>query len=160
VPIRAPLDTFCNWCYKNHLLAYLHNIIVYSECVNTLLTVSSDVTLEPVNIAAIVDQNVIFTCATHKPGQVRWDYYKDRLLQHYTIWNGLTVRQPVGDPPDTPLFHVNKYQFKNETRCDLTINKVALRDAGWIACSRAGSNTLFVSSLTVLGESQLIIAFC
>jgi len=115
--------------------------------------VLSDVTLEPVNIAAIVGQNVTFTCATSEPGKVRWDYFKARWLQSYVIWNGLTVRQPTGDPPDTPLFHVNEYQCKNETRCDLTINKVAMRDAGWIDCREASSLRVFGASLTVLGES-------
>jgi len=101
----------------------------------------SDVTLEPVNIAAIVGQNVAFTCATSEPGKVRWEYFKKRGRQSSVIWNGLTVRQPVGDPPDTPLFHVNDYQCENETRCDLTINKVTMRDAGLIACSNTHSLT-------------------
>ena len=119
----------------------------------TTATVSSYVNVKPVNIAAVTGSKVTFSCSSsNHEVRVRWDYYKLTATKSVTIWNGKTVIMQQGDP-DIPLFGLNTTQCTTSNHCDLMIEKVKTLDAGWIACSEAGSNDWSAASLTVLGLS-------
>ena len=119
----------------------------------TTATVSSYVKVKPVNMAAVTGSKVTFSCSfSDHGGRVRWDYYKLTAIQSVTVWNGRAIKMQQGDS-DIPLFRLNTTQCNTTNHCDLMIEKVMTRDAGWIACAEAGSNDLSAASLTVLGKS-------
>jgi len=98
--------------------------------------------LRPTNTIAIAENKVTLPCTSRVNNESRWDFYDLDSNQPVNIYNGAKAGRRI-------TVDFNSCSFKT---CDLTIEAVQPRDAGYYVCFESSSTARKAASLVVLGR--------
>jgi len=105
--------------------------------------------LRPTNMVAIAGNKITLPCTSRVNNESRWDFYDLRSMKPTSIYNGVNVN--VGRHVTVDF---NSCRLKT---CNLTIEAVQLRDAGYYVCFEPSSTVKEAASLVVLGRLPLLL---